>query len=162
MINQPVKSFINFRLSEGRRSQPVAPRAKPGKVQVVVANSFDDIVMDESKNVFIEFFAPWCGHCQRLKPAYDKLAEVLKDKKDIIIAKFDATANEIPATFKVEGYPTMYLALPGKKDEPIEYGNRERDVETMKAFVMDNSVVMSKDVQVGNSVAMLKSGKDEL
>ena len=48
------------------KSQAVAPRGKPGKVQVVVADSFDDIVMDETKEVFIEFYAPWCGHCKAL------------------------------------------------------------------------------------------------
>jgi len=132
------------------KSQPVVPRAKPGKVQVVVGNSFDDIVMDESKEVFIEFYAPWCGHCKKLEPAYNKLAKAMKDEKDIVIAKIDATANDIPPFFKVEGFPTMYYALPGKKKEPIKFESGERDVEGMKKFIKDNSVVMKK------------TGKDEL
>jgi protein disulfide-isomerase A4 len=132
------------------KSQPVAPRAKPGKVQVVVGNSFDDIVMDESKEVFIEFYAPWCGHCKKLEPVYNKLAKSLKDEKDIVIAKIDATANDIPPTFKVEGFPTMYYVLPGKKNDPIKFESGDRDVEGMKKFIKENSVVMNK------------SGKDEL
>ena len=42
--------------------------------QTVVAKNFDEIVNDESKDVLIEFYAPWCGHCKSLAPKYDELA----------------------------------------------------------------------------------------
>ena len=72
------------------------------------------------------------------------MAKALKDEKDIVIAKIDATANDIPPSFKVEGFPTMYYALPGKKSEPIKFESGERDVEGMKKFIKENSVVMKK------------------
>ena len=43
--------------------------------QVAVAENFDDLVNDETKDVLIEFYAPWCGHCKTLAPKYDELAE---------------------------------------------------------------------------------------
>ena len=43
--------------------------------QVVVGKNFDEIVMDETKDVLIEFYAPWCGHCKALAPKYDELGE---------------------------------------------------------------------------------------
>ena len=43
--------------------------------QVVVGKNFDEIVNDESKDVLIEFYAPWCGHCKALAPKYDELGE---------------------------------------------------------------------------------------
>ena len=42
--------------------------AAAGKLQVVVGDTFDSIVMDESKLVFLEVYAPWCGHCKKLTP----------------------------------------------------------------------------------------------
>ena len=43
--------------------------------QVVVGETFDEIVNDETKDVLIEFYAPWCGHCKNLEPIYKELGE---------------------------------------------------------------------------------------
>lgn len=43
--------------------------------QVVVAKNFDEIVNDPERDVLIEFYAPWCGHCKSLEPKYNELAE---------------------------------------------------------------------------------------
>lgn len=55
------------------------------------------------KDVFVEFYAPWCGHCKSLAPKYDALAEQLAGVESVVIAKMDATANEID----VEGVSRM-------------------------------------------------------
>lgn len=47
-------------------------------VQVVVAKTFDEIVNDPTKDVLIEFYAPWCGHCKALAPKYDELAKKVR------------------------------------------------------------------------------------
>lgn len=41
----------------------------------MVAENFDEIVNDENKDVLIEFYAPWCGHCKNLEPKYKELGE---------------------------------------------------------------------------------------
>lgn len=95
-------------------------------LKVAVAKNFDKLVNDPTRDVLIEFYAPWCGHCKSLAPKYEELAEKLKDEPGVAIAKMDATANDVPAPYDVRGFPTIYFAPRGDKANPRVYqGGRE-------------------------------------
>ena len=55
------------------------------------------------------------------------------------MAKFDATENDVPEKYSVEGFPTIYFAPAGKKDAPIKYSGN-RDLEDLAKFVKENAV----------------------
>ncbi|XP_037074846.1 protein disulfide-isomerase 2-like [Pollicipes pollicipes] len=101
-------------------------------VKVLVGTSFDQVVLDRSRDVLVDFYAPWCGHCKKLEPELDKLGEKYKDSKTVLIAKMDATTNELQHT-KPRSFPTIKM---WKKDtnEVIEY-NGERTVGGMSKFI---------------------------
>ena len=44
----------------------------------------------------VEFYAPWCDHCRKFLPDYERVADKLSDNRNLVLAKIDATANEIP------------------------------------------------------------------
>lgn len=78
------------------------------EVVKVDSKNFDEVVLDSKKNVFVKFFAPWCGHCQRLAPTWVQLSDEVAKDKDIIIAEFDADAErDIAQKYGVSGYPTL-------------------------------------------------------
>lgn len=107
------------------KSDP-APAINDGPVKVVVGENFDEIVNDPTKDVLIEFYAPWCGHCKSLEPKYTELGEKLAGVKDVVIAKMDATSNDSPSQYDVQGFPTIYWAPMGNKSNPKKYeGGRE-------------------------------------
>ena len=60
--------------------------------QTLVAKNFDDIVNDESKDVLIEFYAPWCGHCKSLAPKYEELGEKVSTLRTLL-NKVDSTSR---------------------------------------------------------------------
>uniref|UniRef100_A0A7N0TR13 Protein disulfide-isomerase n=1 Tax=Kalanchoe fedtschenkoi TaxID=63787 RepID=A0A7N0TR13_KALFE len=104
-----VKEFKDGKVQPFRKSEPI-PAANNEPVKVVVADSLHDVVINSGKNVLIEFYAPWCGHCKKLAPILDEVALTFESDPNVVIAKFDATANDIPSNnFDVKGYPTLYF-----------------------------------------------------
>lgn len=67
-----------------------------------MAKTFKEMVTDVDKDVLIEFYAPWCGHCKALAPKYDELGDKMVNE-NVVIAKMDATANDVPPPFEVRG-----------------------------------------------------------
>jgi len=53
------------------------PENNNGPVYVIVGKNFNDIVMNNEKDVLVEFYAPWCGHCKSLEPKYNDAARAL-------------------------------------------------------------------------------------
>ncbi|KOM50686.1 hypothetical protein LR48_Vigan08g151300 [Vigna angularis] len=110
--------FLEDKLKPFLKSDPV-PESNDGDVKIVVGNNFDEIVLDESKDVLLEIYAPWCGHCQALEPTYNKLAKHLHSIESIVIAKMDGTTNEHPRA-KADGFPTLlFYPAANKSSDPI-------------------------------------------
>ncbi len=112
------------------------PAEQGSGAYVVVGDSFNDVVLDPSKDVLVKYYAPWCGHCKKLAPVWDELAESYSEVNDLVIAKFDATANEV-AGLQIRGYPTLKWYPKGDKSG-IDYdGGRELD--DFKSFLAEHS-----------------------
>lgn len=112
------ENFLQDNLRPFFKSDPI-PENNDGDVQIVVGNNFDEIVLDESKDVLLEIYAPWCAHCQSLEPIYNKLAKHLRGIDSLVIAKMDGTTNEHPRA-KPDGFPTLLFFPAGNKSfDPI-------------------------------------------
>jgi len=146
-----LKKFNKGKLSPRIKSQPI-PKKKTA-VKVVVGKNFDDVVMDKSKDVLIEFYAPWCGHCKKLAPIYKELAKKYKSEKNLVIAKIDGSANEYNDNlFEVSGFPTIYFVPALDKSSPVLFEGGSRELSDFEKFIKEHATVsMGK-----------KAGKDEL
>jgi protein disulfide-isomerase A6 len=112
-------------------------------VTVLTPDNFDSVV-DGSKHVLVEFYAPWCGHCKNLAPIYDQLADAfVSQSRDVVIANVDADAHRsLGGRFGVTGFPTIKFFPKGKK-EPIDY-NSGRDLDSFVDFIYDQTGVKGK------------------
>ncbi|XP_061341914.1 protein disulfide-isomerase-like [Gastrolobium bilobum] len=146
-ISTWLKAYKDGNIEPYKKSEPI-PEVNNEPVKVVVADSLRDIVFNSGKNVLLEFYAPWCGHCKKLAPILEEVAVSYQSNPDVVIAKLDATANDIPSEiFDVQGYPTVYFrSASGKisqydgnrtKDDIIDFIEKNRDKPDQQEQVKD-------------------------
>uniref|UniRef100_A0A182SFP6 protein disulfide-isomerase n=1 Tax=Anopheles maculatus TaxID=74869 RepID=A0A182SFP6_9DIPT len=149
-----VQSFLDGKVKQHLLSQDLPEDWDKEPVKVLVATKFDEVAFDKTKDVLVEFYAPWCGHCKQLVPIYDKLGEKYKDSDSVVVAKIDATANELEHT-KISSFPTIYLYRKGD-NEKVEFKG-ERTLEGFVKFLEGE-----KDEQPEEEDKEEKPTKDEL
>ncbi|KAJ4820808.1 Disulfide-isomerase [Rhynchospora pubera] len=102
--------------------------ATPSNVVVLTPETFDQVVLDETKDVLVEFYAPWCGHCKHLAPTYEKVASVFKLDEHVVIANVDADQHKgLAEKYGVSGYPTLKFFPKGNKAGEDYEGGRDLD-----------------------------------
>jgi protein disulfide-isomerase A6 len=109
-------------------------------VTVLGESDFAKIALDETKDVLVEFYAPWCGHCKSLAPTYEKLAKAYASEKGVVIANVDAddASNKgLASRYGVSGFPTIKFFPKGNKAG--EDYNGGRDLEDFVTFINEKA-----------------------
>lgn len=79
--------------------------------------------------VLVEFYATWCGHCQKMMPVIEQIKELLNGSVDIY--QLDLDLNEKLADIeKVTSTPTFIIYRDGK---PVWKESGEMDAQ----FLLD-------------------------
>lgn len=122
----------------------------------LIPDNFDKVVLESNKPALVEFFAPWCGHCKKLAPIYEELAQNFDFAKDkVSIAKVDADAEKtLGKRFGVQGFPTLKW-FDGKSDKPEDYSGG-RDLESLSGFITEKTGIKMKGKKaIPSAVEML-------
>merc|ERR1711936_10962 len=137
-----VANFLEGKLKQHLMSEDIPEDWDKEGVKVLVGKNFHEVAMNPEKDVLVEFYAPWCGHCKQLAPIWDKLGEKFKDHPTVVIAKMDSTANELEEV-KVQGFPTIKLFKKGT-NEIVDY-NGDRTEEGFTKFLEEAPKEAPKD-----------------
>ncbi|MCD7456176.1 hypothetical protein HAX54_030791 [Datura stramonium] len=160
-----LKDYKDGKLKPFIKSEPI-PEVNNEPVKVVVRDTLKDLVLNSGKNVLLEFYAPWCGHCKALAPILDEVALSFEKDSDVLIAKLDATANDIPkGEFDIKGFPTVYFKSASGN---LSQYNGDRTKEAIIEFIeknRDKPAAQSESVKADSTKpesVTTDSAKDEL
>jgi protein disulfide-isomerase-like protein len=121
------------------KSEPV-PEAGDEVVKTVVGATLVSEVFSAEKDVLLEIYAQWCGHCKKLAPEFEKVAKKVKKEglSDVLtIAKMDGTLNDSPVdSISWQGFPTLVYVKAGTSTViPFEGG---RDAKSIWKWIKQN------------------------
>merc|ERR1712000_720304 len=95
-VKAHLDASLDGKLKPSYKSEPV-PEDNSGPVTVIVGKNFDEIVLDETKNVLLEVYAPWCGHCKELEPIYNELGEAFANPTTSSLPRWTALRTRLRA-----------------------------------------------------------------
>ena len=133
------------------------PNYKPPEESVItLTDSNFDAILESESLILVEFYAPWCGHCKKLKPEYERAARrLLQMSVPIKLAKVDATVEkELASKFEIKGYPTLKIFRNGgKKVQPYK-GPRDENgiVSYMKEMQKSPSKIIHSREQLRKQI----------
>jgi thioredoxin-like negative regulator of GroEL len=88
------------------------------------------VFISSGKNGMIKFFQPWCGHCTRMKPDWDRLAE--EAHPSVFIADINCSLEtQLCLEEGIDGFPTIKVYKDGSEDTYSD----GRDFNSLKAFI---------------------------
>lgn len=81
-------------------------------------SNFQEEVVEAGKPVLVDFWAPWCGYCQKLTPVIDELAGEIADKAKVVKVNVDEN-RALAQKYGVMSLPTMLLFKNGEQVEKM-------------------------------------------
>jgi len=82
-------------------------------------SNYQDIIKNNEKPVFIDFYSPTCGPCQMLTKLIDERLEAYGEEKGVKVLKCDTSRNpKLASAFNIRSVPFTIVVMP---DEKLKY-----------------------------------------
>mmetsp|Transcript_4898 Transcript_4898/g.11102 ORF Transcript_4898/g.11102 Transcript_4898/m.11102 type:complete len:229 (+) Transcript_4898:61-747(+) len=135
----------------------LVPRAVCDKDNIVKLTKYNFHKNVQSGAWFVKFYAPWCTHCQRLAPIWEKLADQAVAREwPVKIAEVDCTVSaDVCEKVAVKAYPMIALISDGKLKP---YKNQEATLSNFESWLNSQEVLKTGSAASGGEKLDLDSG----
>jgi thioredoxin 1 len=104
-------------------------------VEIGNKDNFKGLVLESTQPVLVDFFATWCGHCQKLLPLLDEVAVDMAGKVGVVKINVDEN-RDLAQKFDIKGLPTMILFKDGNVlDRLIGFMPKDKIIEKVTAKI---------------------------
>lgn len=128
-IMEYVKKVQSGEIQPVLKSEAVPAEPQTDPVKIMVGKNLEEMLFQKDKDVLLEVYAPWCGHCKKLDPEWTKVGKKIQKEgfeEFLVMAKMDGTANDSPVdSVEWSGFPTIVFVKAGTKDVVKYDGGRD-------------------------------------
>ena len=156
---EALRDWLDNQLPGGDEDEADEPAAVPkaGEVVSLTSKNFKSLTAPAEQVSFVKFFAPWCGHCKKMAPAWVDLAKDVGSDDSVLIGEVDCTVESaLCQENEVKGYPTLKAFKGGKL---IEKYAGARDLNSFKNAVQKYKGGAAKPAEPAKPAAEKKEEK---
>jgi len=114
-----------------------------GELIALTAQSYNKTIKESQKPIFVKFWAPWCGGCKEMAPAYEHTAKRYKDK--IIFAELNIDRyGRFAASKGVKAVPTIILYKNGEELDRITMSLNKKQLEIWTEMALEDKYRFEK------------------
>jgi protein disulfide-isomerase len=160
-----LKAFVEKWAEVSRKEKAAAPAAAPastkpnpkGESTPLDAERFTKLITTTRDAWFVKFYAPWCGHCQAMAPAWAELGKEMQGALNVGEVNCEVD-KRLCKDLKLRGYPTILFFQNGER---VEYDGLRGlgDLVSYARKAVDSSVKEIDDVKFKE---LEKSGEVEV
>lgn len=137
------QDYLDGNAKPKMQSEPVPEGWETEPVKELVGSTLERVAFHPNKTVFVLFYLPYSPQSRAVFPLWEELAEAFKDQEDVVIARIDASANDINMSMHRQ-YPSFCL-FPALYSERVVVYTGKLSVKDLMKFTQKEMEKAKKD-----------------